>query len=34
MFILQIEYNNIKYRRFITKTSRIICVYKIKGLFL
>ena len=34
MFALRIKQNNVKYRKFITETHRIICIYKIKSLFL
>ena len=34
MFALRINQNNVKYRRFITDIRYIICVYKIKILFL
>lgn len=34
MLALRIKQNNVKYRRFITEVHRIICVYKIKNLFL
>lgn len=34
MFALRIKQNNVKYRKYITKTHHIICVYKIKSLFL
>ena len=34
MFALRIKQNNVKYRRFITDIHYIICVYKIKSLYL
>lgn len=34
MFILRTEQNNVKYCRFATELHHIICVYKIKSLFL
>ena len=34
MFALRIKQNNVKYRRFVTDIHYIICVYKIKSLYL
>lgn len=34
MFVLCIEQNNVKYRSIITEMHCIICIYKIKTLFL
>ena len=34
MFALRIKQKNVKYRKFITEIHHIICIYKIKSLFL
>lgn len=34
MFALHLKQNDVKYRKFITETRYIICIYKVKSLFL